>query len=309
MRVSGCVLTVVLAIALCGTSWADKRDDEARAQFKQGIALYKEDRFEQAAIAFSRAYELKPTYKILFNIGQVENELSHYAAALEAYTRYLTEGGKNVSDDRLVQVKSEIKRLNALVGMIVIECPVDGARVQLDDETVGTTPLTGPIFVDVGKHKVVVRSGGEEIYREMVKVAGGQRVTLAVETQTTAEPVEPATEDPPEGKRLWTWVAFGVGGVAAVGAAVTGGLTASRASTLDENCPENTCSPDDRETIDSGRKLALTTDVLIGVAAVGLAAGILLYFIEPGLGEDDESVALLPSVVPGGGGVSLSGRF
>ena len=39
MRVSGCVLTVVLALAFCGTSRADKRDDEARAQFKQGVAM------------------------------------------------------------------------------------------------------------------------------------------------------------------------------------------------------------------------------------------------------------------------------
>ncbi len=84
MRVFGCLIAVVLAMGLCGTSWADKRNDEARTQFEQGLALYNDYKFEQAAIAFGRAYELKPTYKLLYNLGQVENELSHYAAALEA---------------------------------------------------------------------------------------------------------------------------------------------------------------------------------------------------------------------------------
>ena len=90
--------------ALCGVlalvaGPAAAQTDEARTQFEQGIALYDEGKYDQAAIAFQRAFELKPSYKILYNIAQAQNQLGHYAAALEAFARYLAEGGDAVPDE------------------------------------------------------------------------------------------------------------------------------------------------------------------------------------------------------------------
>ncbi len=325
MRGSFFVITAVLAMAMCGTSWADKRDDEARVQFKQGLALYTEAKFEQAAIAFGRAYELKPTYKLLYNIGQVENELSHYAAALEAYTRYVTEGGEDIPDDRLRQVKSEIKQLNALVGMIVIQGGGDGATILVDKEERGKTPHTGIIFVDLGKHEVVVELGARRLLDRVVKVAGGEKVVLkvgkgdvsAAEESASSPPVDTPEEEEEEegeeeapGRRLWTWVALGIGVGAGIGAGVTGGMAMSREGSLDENCPDKICPPGEEGELESTRNLALASTILTGVAAAGIAVGVVLFFVEPGLGEkEDAPVALLPSVTPNGGWLQIVGRF
>jgi hypothetical protein len=326
MRISGCVLTTaVLVLALCGTSWADKRDDEARAQFKQGLALYNEHKFDQAAIAFGRAYELKPTYKLLYNIGQVENELSHYAVALEAYTRYITEGGKDVPKERRKQVRSEIKRLNALVGMIVIQGSEDGATILVDKEVRGKTPHLGVIFVDLGKHEVVVELKNKRLLDRVVKVAGGEKVVLEVgrdgappvEVKAEVEESEPSPpeeeetpDEEPSGRRLWTWVALGVGVGAGIGAGVTGGMAVSREGSLEENCPNQICPPAEEGDLDSTKKLALASTILTGVAAAGVVAGVVLFFVEPGMGEkEDTPVALLPSVTPNGGFLQILGRF
>ena len=317
-------ITVVVALAAATTARADSSDDQARAQFEQGIDLFEAGKHEQAAIAFERAYELKPSYKILYNLGQAQNELGHYAAALKAYSRYLAEGGDEVDAERLGEVKGEIARLNNLVGILIVETGAQGAVVYVDDERQGKTPLRSPVFVDLGKHMVVVKRGAEELHREAVKVAGGQRVTIRVAQAydepsaadgATTEPTDEAgpqpgtaTEDE-EPTRVWTWVAFGVGGAAAIAAGITGGLAVSRKSTLDDSCPDKQCPDSEWKTLDSANLLATATTALIAVAGAGLVAGVVLYFVEPGRGEEEQAVAVAPTANPHGFGVAAVGRF
>lgn len=318
MRLSTITMVVALAIAAASTARADSKDDQARVQFDQGIALFEEGKYEQAAIAFERAYELKPSYKILYNIGQAQNQLGHYAATLKAYTHYLAAGGDEIDAKRVKEVKGEIARLNTLVGILIVESETRGAVVYVDDERQGKTPLKSPVFVDLGKHTVVVKRGAEELHREAVKVAGGQRVTIrtAAEGDEPAVSEEPAVEPSPmtapqdEGPaRVWTWVAFGVGGAAAVAAGITGGVAASKKSTLEDNCPNKQCPQSEWDTLDSANTLATTASVLIAVAGVGLAAGVVLYIVEPGLGEEEQTVTIAPTMDRNGLGISTVGRF
>lgn len=304
-------LAVLLLGATAGAKGISKTDKEARKQFTQGVELYEKGKYELAAIAFERAYELKPSYKILFNIAQVENSMEHYAAAYTAYVRYLEEGGDKVKKKRRKLVEGEIDRLETLVGRIEIASPVDGAKVKIDNEVVGETPLPAPVLIDLGKHEVVVLDSGEEILNEIVKVAGGETVTVTVEIKEEEPPAppeepEPALEEEPP-KRVWTWVAGGVGAAAGIAAAVTGGIASSRSSDLEKNCADGECPPGEWDTLDSTRNLATTTNVLIGVAAAGVAAGVALFFLEPRLGEEKPIVA--PVVTEEGASITLTGRF
>jgi hypothetical protein len=326
-------LLVVLGIAASAAADAasDKKEAQARAQFEQGLELFEKGRFEQAAIAFERAYELKPSYKILYNLGQAEHELEHYAAALKAYSRYLAEGGDEVPEERVKEVKYKIKKLNNLVGMIIVECPVEQALVKVDDEVVGKTPLLGPIFVDIGKHRVTVKKGKEELLNQVLKVAGGERVVAQVETgeaavTASAEEAEEAEEEPIEEEpepepteeepgdrpdRLWTWVALGVGGAAGIAGGVIGGMALSRKNRLMDECGDGTC-PDSREDErDRIKTMALTADILYGVAGAAVVVGVVLFFVEPKLGHESQETALrvAPTTMADGAGVVLEGRF
>jgi hypothetical protein len=310
-------LLLGLAVHVAPARAADA-EHEARSQFQNGIALYKDGDFEQAAIAFARAYELKPSYKILFNIGQVRNELKRYARALEAYTRYLSEGGTEIPPERRDQVEVEVRRLEGLVGSIVVTSAVDGATVFLDDTRQDDTPLAKALVVDMGEHVVVVRKAGVELHREKVTVAGGARVVVQVEDakQPIPQPLpetgrgaQPPRKEEGEGspRRVWTWVAFGVGGAAAIGAAIAGGLTISAVSDLEVACDGNDCPPSEQDTIDSGQRAAMAANVLTGIAAAGIAAGVALYFFEPDL--NGTAVEIAPTASARGAGLVVGGRF
>jgi hypothetical protein len=290
-----------------GVALAQDVDEEAKTAFMQGVELYDAGKHEQAAVAFETAYKLKPSFKILFNIAQVENELGHFAAALEAYTRYLAEGGDEVPAERLEAVKAEIKRLNALVGMIVVECPVDGAKVKVDNEAQGKTPLGGPIFVDLGKHEVVVKHGQQELLSEVIKVGGGETVTVVVETDAGTGSAG-AGDDEDEPARVWTWVAFGVGAAAGITGGVLGGVSMSKKKELDKDCVDTHCPAGSQGEIDTITKLNLTADVLYGVAAVGVVAGIVLAIFEPDW-TAEEKITVGPTAMGDGAGLLVGGRF
>jgi hypothetical protein len=186
--------------------------------------------------------------------------------------------------------------------MIDIKGAEKGSTVFIDDRRAGTTPLLGPLFVDLGEHEVVVKQGSTEFHREVVKVAGGQFLTIKVESAASEEP---------RSKRVWTWVAFGVGGAAAIGAAVTGGLSLSKTKDIKNQCDGNTCPGSLQGEGDTAGALGNAASALIAVAGVGLAAGVVLFFVEPKWNKDENAVEIAPVAAPtaNGGALALVGRF
>jgi len=320
------------SILACGTASAQQStEDQAREQFDTGVELFEKGQFAQASVAFARAYELRPSYKILYLVGKCESELGHFAASLDAFTRYLAEGGDKIEKSRRDEVRTEISKLNVRVGSIAVEAGAGDLTVFVDGRRSGTTPLPGPVFVDLGEHEVRLARGSGDVYREVVKVAGGQRVTVKIDaggaaTATSAPaPEEAGAAAPGEGagaatatgaadragpKRVWTWIAFGVGGAAAVGAAVTGGLVLSKAGDVKDQCDGNDCPTSVEDEADTARALGNATTALIAVAGVGIVAGIVFYFVEPRWsGEKAIAVAPVAAPVDGGAALGLAGRF
>jgi len=294
---------------------AQSPEEEARVYFDQGVVLFEDGMFEQAAAAFERAYRIAPSFKFLWNIGQVENELGHYAAALEAYEKYLAEGEGRIPVSRAAKATKETKRLAALVGTIRVDSEVEGALISIDGNEHGATPLAEPVLVDRGEHEVVATAGGEMIHRELVEVAGGGEAV--VEITSGAKHIEPAGGGEGGGnggeadgpRRVWTWVALGVGGAALAAGGAIGGVVMSKASKLEENCPDKQCPQSQWSELDKAENLAMTSNILLGVGAAAVVAGVVLFFVEPGASEEEPAVALVPTAGPQGAGVSLGGRF
>ncbi len=292
---------VCLILVVAQTGYAESRDEQARMQFDQGRDLFNRGRYEQAAVALERAYELRPSYKILYYIGWAEVENEEYARALDAFTKYLDQGGDQIPAQRAREVSSEMEDLRSLVGMVEIECGIDGATVMVDGERRGVTPLGAAVIVDLGKHDVVIKKGVEELHRELVRVAGGQRIIVHVQTDLPLEESGPT--------RVWTWVAFGLGGAAAVTAAITGSVALSQASDVKNECDGNLCPAEYKDDARRVERLSWATNGLVVVAAAGVVAGTLLYFFEPDSLDDSISGRLVPVIAPGSGGIMLKGKF
>ncbi len=301
------VYLILSASLLFGnTGAAETLEDKARVQFDQGKDLFNKGRYEQAAIALRRAYELRPSYKILYYVGWAEVENESYTRALEAFEQFLKKGGDEVSSSRIKEVADEIEQLRLMVGEIHVECDEKGAIVMVDGERKGVTPGLSAIFVDLGKHEIQVKKKGRTLHEEVVRVAGGQRVIVDVQGSANRWSVSRADI---KRKRIWTWVAFGVGGAAGIAAVVTGSLALSGAKDVDGQCSGDICPTDVETKAKKVEKMSWATDGLIGVAVVGAVAGTVLFFFEPELEADAQRVSLSPMVTSFGGGLRLSGRF
>ncbi|MCK9461397.1 MAG: hypothetical protein M0R80_17340 [Proteobacteria bacterium] len=81
-------------------SSAQDEADPAKAAFGLGGELFDKGDYAAAADAFREANRLKPSWKLFYNIGQAEAAGRRYGLALEAFERYLIEGGDEIAADR-----------------------------------------------------------------------------------------------------------------------------------------------------------------------------------------------------------------
>jgi len=115
MKHSGFLLISVLAGSFFWTAASRAQDgdtnSQARELFEHGIKLYDQGEPRTAAEAFREAYRLRPSYKILFNIGQAEASSGRYGLAMEAFQQYLVKGKDEIPVERRDFVSDEIRRL------------------------------------------------------------------------------------------------------------------------------------------------------------------------------------------------------
>ena len=86
-------------LALGSVAYADE-DSDAEKHFTQGLSFAKDENYESAMIEFKRAYEIKPDYRVLYNLGLTSRELKDFASALKAFRQYLEEGGQAIDKAR-----------------------------------------------------------------------------------------------------------------------------------------------------------------------------------------------------------------
>ena len=58
--------------------------------------MFEESNFTGALAEFRRAHAIAPSYRLLYNIGQVCYLLRDYPCALDSFSRYLSQGGAEI---------------------------------------------------------------------------------------------------------------------------------------------------------------------------------------------------------------------
>ncbi len=151
---------------------------EARARFERGVALFDEGRLDAALAELEQAYRLAPHYAVHFNLGQVHARLGHAVEAVEAFERYLAEGGDRVPAERRARAERELAVQRERIASLLIEVNVEGATISVNGSVVARAPLAAPIRVAVGDQLVAVSAGGYEPQQRRVTVAGGVTETV-----------------------------------------------------------------------------------------------------------------------------------
>jgi len=107
--------------------------------------------------------------------------------------------------------------------------------------------------------------------------------------------------------RTPAYIAFGLGGVAAAGAVVTGLIAQNKFSKAEDTCKPN-CSDG---TLSSIRSMALVSDILTGVAVAGVGIGAVLFLTAKPTSESASSrrPSFTAGVAPGAARVEATWHF
>jgi tetratricopeptide (TPR) repeat protein len=96
--------TALSASALSATALAQqasrRQRQEARVHFEQATTHYNLGRFEEALTEYTRAYEIFPSPRLLFNIGQCHRSLANHERAIFFIESFLREAEQVSPEER-----------------------------------------------------------------------------------------------------------------------------------------------------------------------------------------------------------------
>jgi hypothetical protein len=227
-------VVTVIATALAGGLGRDvaraapdeaERQAAARQMFAQGLAAAERAAWPEAADRFARAYALRPTPEIAYDLSTAMAEMGRLVAASELLRRIAGDGGapsavRRAAETRLAELLPRLGALRVRVGAIT-----PGMLPTLDGQPLEPARLDVAIPVDPGVHRLELTRAGRAAAR-LVSVGEGASIDVdlrdgaaapAAMLAATPPPAEPA----PPSHRRWVWVAVGavVAGAVAAGAA------------------------------------------------------------------------------------------
>ncbi|MBX7191000.1 MAG: tetratricopeptide repeat protein [Sandaracinaceae bacterium] len=236
------MIAVVLVILCAASPSSAQRASEsvlAREQFRTGVAAAREGRWDAAAEAFQRSYELSPRPLTLLNLAGAYAQTGHLVESVEAYRMFLMERQgvtarmRTDAEAQLADLEPRIPRARIRVLGIA-----EGDVVRLDEYELSTASLEQPLPVNPGDHTVLVQRGEQEPIATTFTLEEGQTEDVLLDARPLPPPTEthgpdvigttgpttparPITDDPV----FWIVV---VGAAVVVGGVVTGVVLATQ---------------------------------------------------------------------------------
>lgn len=275
------------------------RVEQARIHYERGLRAYDENTFETARIEFERAYELAPSYRILYNLGNVSAQTADFVGAIGRFTEYLAQGGSSLSEDRRGEVSREINMLKAKIGRVEVVAPA-GATILVDDAAVGKAPLDKPLEVNPGRRRIGASLQSRVPAVKLVDVASGDfaHVTLDL-TEVSSDGEKRAGGGLPK----TVWLAWGGTAVLAAGAGAFGIVALKASSSLDSEKKQPNADPSSLSSdVTHIHAYSITADALT-LGAVAMGAFSLYLTLKASKDEGAPAVMFTP------GGVSFAGKF
>ena len=175
---------------------ASSGDETARArqQFQSGVNDYDAGRYSDALGHFEEAYRIKPHPLVRVNIANCYEKLDRPLDAIENFEAFLraNEGSAAQRDE----VRLALKELLNRIGTLKFDVEPEGARILVDERDERRAPVTEPVHVNAGRHRVTVALEGYETALRVIDVKAGETERVRVEL-TKSPDAEVAVRTPP----------------------------------------------------------------------------------------------------------------
>lgn len=185
----GQVVEVPLAFAQAATApaaqapLAESLTGMARAEYEAGRILYADGDYAGAALKFERAYQESNDPRLLWNIAAAEKNLRRYVRVYELIERYLKEGGAQLTEQDRAEAQTLLETVRAFIGVVTINVDQPGARIFVDDQELGLSPLPGPVRLEMGERKLRVEKPGFTPFVAPQNIPGGAESRIEVTLQ------------------------------------------------------------------------------------------------------------------------------
>ena len=276
-------LTVALVALLPALAAAEASDAERRAReyFAEGVRRMRASDWAGAEDRFRSSVDLFPTQAGLFNLGSAVLAQDRPEEALEVFDDYIRRYRSRASEGQLAEVERMRSRALARLCEVTIDVSPEGAEVLVDDVAVGHAPLEGPLVLEEGDHSFAARLDGyeeREIDRRLEGGCRGEAIAISLRAvRMDRGDGRPVPIAPPGGGAIARpgphpnavagWVVLALAGASGLAASITGGVVLS----LRQEFGQMSMTDDWGPVQDEGRALALTTDILIGLASAAAA--------------------------------------
>jgi len=313
----GAVLGLVLVLAspvhadepwAAGVTAAQK--DAAHQLLEAGNTLFLQRDYAAALDKYRQAVAAWDHPAIRFNIVRCLIQLDRVVEAADNLKLALAYGAAPLEEAVYNEALAYQKLLANQIADVEVRCDQAGVAVTLDGQPLLACPGTQARRIAPGRHQLVGSKDGFLTKTTDVVIAGGEHQRVAV----ALVPITAATTIVHRWPTWKPWLVAG-SGLAVIG---IGGLIEYSASqdmssfdrALALACADTGCSasrPIPPDVADQKQRAIRENDVAIGVLSVGLAAaaagGVLVYM--------NRGLPVYPSVerIPGGGAVTLGGRF
>jgi hypothetical protein len=151
---------------------------QARSHFQAGLSRAQQGDLVAALREFETAYESRPHFSVLYNIALTRSTLGHPVEAVEAFERYLADGGPQVAPARRQEVDALLAANRSRIGRLQVFNATDDTRVWLDGIEIAPSKLNAPIAVATGEHSVVYANKGSPPDSRVIAVTNSEVVEL-----------------------------------------------------------------------------------------------------------------------------------
>jgi hypothetical protein len=286
----------------------------ARTAYQEGEKAFATGDFATAVAKFKQAHELLPTPHTAYWIAvSLDRQKLHADAAL-AYEALLADAdAARIGDERLSQVRTRHEELSKLVYGQLALTTVPSARITVDGEAKGQTPVE--LRLRTGVHQLTLEADGYLTEQVELKIVPGQTLSDTLELKPVpkppapppaATPAAPAPRAAPERSLVPGYVMLGLTAASAGAGAYFGIRALSSKSDFDDAPTESTA--DDVERFQMLSDVAFGAALTFGITAVVFLTSSPSAAAKPSPSESAR-LSLTPMASRHGGGAAARFRF